>query len=613
MNKTTNTPAGEVDSKLEIENSLKRAIKDLAGLEIEPVVNVQQDLGKGDFSTNAAMIAFARVKGEGESGKKFNSPADLAETIIKKLQQSEVSSEFDKIETAAPGFINFWLSNDEIISQMKTIFEFDKTKKRISKELILEFGDPNPFKEPHIGHLRNLTLGESLARLFEFSGVKVIRANYQGDVGLHVAKALYGLLQNQKSHLRQGSGGQAKISAKGGSASGGKNQKLDGRTLEDKVSLLAEAYAAGTKAYDEDESAKKEIMSINKKIYSAIASAEANRQNDPEIYSLWQKGRDWSLDYFEILYEKLGIKYKSYYFESQTAPLGQVITEKNFPKVFEKNDGAIIFRGEKYGLHTRVFITSERHATYEAKDLALAILKDENYPKASSIIMTANEQVEYFKVLLKALEMVDKRIADKTKHISYGFINLKEGKMSSRTGNVISAFWLLEEVQKRIKKDFKEVPVEVLEHLAVGAVKWSMLRFSRESNISFSIEESIDLAGNSGPYMQYTFARIQSLLGKGKNTDFEANPVKNLDPQLLALGRLICQFEIHAKMAADKFSPNILTDYLFKLAQNFNAYYEKEKIIGTEKELEKLFVTKAVGKVIKKGLYLLGISSPEKI
>ena len=459
------------------------------------------------------------------------------------------------------------------------------------KEIIFEFGDPNPFKEPHIGHLRIFAVGEAVCRMLEADGNYVIRANYQGDVGLHVAKALYGIM-NHESGIKG----------------------LDSGSLEEKAKFLGEAYVMGAKAFEEDAKAKKEIISINNKIYS----------KDSEIMKIWELGRKWSLDYFEELYKKLGIKYDKYYFESDVAEEGREIVEKH-PEVFEKHDGAYIFRGEKYDLHTRVFVTAEGYATYEGKDLALAAEKNKDFPQINkSIIMTANEQIDYFKVLLKALEFVDKKIADKTSHLSFGFVNLKEGppgqrpsgpavKMSSRTGNVVGAFWLLDETKKRLKKGFKTVENNVLEDLCVGAVKWSMLRFSRESNISFSIDESINLAGNSGPYMQYTYARIASLLEKGSKPHFEAKSVKSLDQDLVALGRAICQFEIRVKLAADNFSPNILTEYLFLLAQNFNAYYEKEKIIGSAKERERLVVVNAVGNVLKKGLHLLGIATPEKI
>ncbi len=582
----------------EISNALEKAVRELTGLDIEPEITINNDLSKGDFSTNAAMIAFGKIKnnpfGKLRTRKSnLKSATELAEEIVRLLNTKyNIQNTFRLIEAKPPGFINYWISSEVISRQIvKALKSSEKVDGSIKSKLIFEFGDPNPFKDPHIGHLRNFAIGESLCRLLEENGNEVIRASYQGDVGMHVAKAIWGI-KNQKLRIKN----------------------LDEGTLEEKVRFLAGCYTLGSKAYDEDEKAKKEIISINKKIYSG----------DTEVYSLWQKGRRWSLDHFEELYKKLGIKYDKYYFESQTAPLGKEIVEKH-PDVFEKHDGALIFRGEKQGLHTRVFVTKEGNATYEGKDLALAVLKDQDFPDVNkSIIMTANEQVEYFKVLLAALKLVDPEIADKTKHLSFGFVNLKEAtgpegtlarrvKMSSRTGNVVTANWLLEEIKNRLKNGFKEVSEGVLEELSVGAVKWSMLKFSRESNISFSIEESIQIEGNSGPYMQYAYARTRSILEKSNKNNFKAKTEIVWEGQELALARLICQFENVVFDAGKNLLPNILCNYLFNLAQNFNNFYEKEKVIGSSREEEKLFLVNAVGAVLKKGMYLLGIASPSKI
>jgi len=550
----------------QISEILNAKIKELTNLEIDVQVSVSSDLTKGDLTSNIAL----------RLGGKLGSPMEAGEKIIEKLhEESQLLKNFKKIEVASPGFINFWYSEDAIDAQIDLLMHLDRVKEN-GQKIIFEFGDPNPFKEPHIGHLRNLVLGESIVRLLESQGNKVIRANYQGDVGMHVAKAIYGLL---------------------------KVESLNEGSLGDQVKVLAEAYKYGAKAYEEEEKAKEEIISINNKIYI----------KDSEIMNIWEKGRKISLDYFEELYKKLDIKYEKYYFESEIAEKGKEIVETH-PDVFPLDDGARIFKGEDEGLHNRVFINSHGNPTYEAKDLGLAFLKNENFPDTDkSIIMTANEQIDYFRVLLKALKKTDEKIAEKTTHLSFGFVNLKDGKMSSRTGNVVGANWLIGEVKNRLKDGFKEVSDEVLDDLATGAVKWSMLKFSRESDIAFSIDESVDLTGHSGPYMQYTFARISSLILKSENRDFEANSVKNLEDDLIALIRFVCQFESAVKMANDTFSPNILTEYLFKLAQNFNTFYEKEKIIGTENEKEKLAVCMIVKSVIGQGMHLLGISTPEKI
>ena len=630
----------------EVSSSLKRAVKDLTGEEIELQVDIPQDLSHGDFSTNAAMLAFAKIKNQKSNIK---NSMEMAEEIVRllntkyKIPASPASpnrgerqggpNTFRLIEVKSPGFINFWLSEKQIDVQINSLIQSSSSemqekkkgrqpslapsvtkvmdgKKAPKGKIIFEFGDLNPFKEPHIGHLRNLTLGESIARLLESEGYSVIRANYQGDVGLHVAKCLFGIMKHEAGI-----------------------KKLDSGSLEEKAKFLSEAYVLGAEKFETDEKAKEEIISINNKLYESITSNQVS--NDWDLREIWEKGRKVSLDYFETLYEKLGIKYDKYYFESETAPEGLKIVLENTPKVFERNDGALIYRGEKDGLHTRVFITSNGNPTYESKDLALAVLKNKDYPEIDkSIIMTANEQIDYFKVLLAALKRVDKEIADKTSHLSFGFVNLNrppaqrifsepEGspnrrsgsveKMSSRIGNIVSAFWLLEESAKRLKKEFKTSEKSLLDQISTAAVKWSLLKFSRESNISFSIDESIDLAGNSGPYIQYTYARTQSILAKANLEGFEAKPVKNPEEEELALARQLCQQKIVRNTASNNFSPNILCNYLFQLSQQFNKFYEKEKVIGSPREQVRLRLVMATGQVIKEGLYLLGIESPERI
>lgn len=568
--------------KNQISKELQEAVLSLTGLELEAEISVPTDIKKGDFSSNIAMIVFGQIKDK----KTIKSPLDLAEKISEQLNStSELQESFGKIEAAPPGFINFWLSPQVLQENIEHALSGFENKPK-NREVLFEFGDPNPFKEPHIGHLRNFILGESIARLLEYEGAKVHRLNYQGDVGLHVAKALWGLFELYP--VKQGFE---------------QFNDIEKLPSEERAKILSKAYVVGAKAFEEDEKAQKEIGEINNKLY----------QKDSQLIEVWEKGRKWSLDYFEELYKKLDLNYEKYYFESVTAPLGFGLVREN-GKIFEKDAGAYIFRGEEYGLHTRVFVTKDGYSTYEAKDLALAHLKDKDFANYDlSLIMTANEQVDYFKVLIKALTLVNKKIGEKTRHLSFGFVNLKDGKMSSRLGNVVPAFWLLEEVQKRLEKGFKKVADDVLEDLTTGAVKWAVLKFSRESNIAFSIEESVEIEGNSGPYMQYAYARIHSVLGKSSNKEFEVKSVKSLGEEELALARLICQFENVVFGAAHSFSPNLLTNYLFELAKAFNLFYEKEKIIGSAEEEKRVTLAAATGEVLKKGLELLGINTPKKI
>lgn len=552
-----------MEIKEELVIGLKNSIKDLFDLDLEPEIVLSSDLSKGDFTTN---IALRLNKGN---------PKEVAEKIIEALKQGSLSSKFEKIEVAGPGFINFYLSKDSLLD---ILIHLDIAKNTDLPDLVFEFGDPNPFKIPHIGHLRNFILGESLSRLFEASGRKVIRANYQGDVGMHVAKAIWGMLDlnwHEFEHV----------------------------SLEERGQFLGKAYAQGAQKFENDEVAKKEITDINKKVYLG----------DPEVISIWEKGRTWSLEYFEILYKLIGIKYEKYYFESETAPKGLKIVRNNTPEVFEESDGAVVYRGDEEGLHTRVFINSEGNPTYEAKDLALAVMKAEDFPEADSLVMTANEQIEYFRVMIAALSKIDSSIGEKTRHMSFGFVNLKEGKMSSRSGNVISAFWLIERVEKKLKENFPDVDERTLGQISVGAVKWGMLKFSRESNIAFSIDESISIEGNSGPYMQYAYARTQSILEKSGKTNFEAKSREKFDDKMLALIRFLCQYPYILETSIKTFSPNLLTNYLFELAQNFSSFYESKKIIGATDEEERLFLVERVGYVLENGLNLLGIETPKKI
>lgn len=561
-----------MEIKEAIGSAVLGVLKDLNIDEKEVVFS--SDITHADFSTNISLTTFHKIK------EKYKNPLELAEFIVKQLQNKVPN--IDRIEASAPGFINFFIGKDYLISKLDHINsskdQYGKGESLRGQKTVLEFADPNPFKQFHIGHLRNISLGESLARLLEFQGADLTRANYQGDVGLHVAKALFAINNSQLTI-----------------------HELEKKSLEEKIKFLSETYAQGAKAYEEDENAKKQIQEINLKLY---------QKSDPELNKLWEWGKKISLEHFEEIYKRVGTKYDKYYFESEVAPLGREIVLENVGKgIFEKHEGAIVFRGK----HTRVFVTSEDYATYEAKDLALAKAKYEDLNFDSSIIITANEQEEYFKVVLEAMAKVLPELAEKTKHYAFGFVNLKDGKMSSRKGDVISGEWLLDEAKQRLKKSFAKMDGETLEQVAVGAVKYSMLKFSRKSDISFSFEESINLEGNSGPYVQYSFARTQSVLAKSQLTLNNSQLTKKIEPEEELVLRLLIKFPEIAKDSADNFAPNTLTQYLFELSQAFNNFYQKHKIIGNEKEEFRLELTQAVGQVLKNGFYLLGIESPHKM
>ncbi|OGG90899.1 arginine--tRNA ligase, partial [Candidatus Kaiserbacteria bacterium RIFCSPLOWO2_12_FULL_53_8] len=367
--------------------TLKKAISEALARASVYGVNVSlehpAELKNGDYSSGVA-LQYTKQAGV--------APKMLAEKIVAALGDIKGIA---KIEIAGPGFINFYLASAalaEAVEEARTEDMWGANKNLARKKIMVEYTDPNPFKEFHIGHLMSNAIGESISRLLQFSGAEVRRANYQGDIGPHVAKAIWGVM------------------------------KL-GVDPND-AAQLGKAYATGAQAYENDIAAKAEVDAINTKVYD---------KSDAEINAVYAAGRKASLDHFEELYKMLGTKFDHYFFESETAPRGLKLVEKN-PGVFEKSDGAIVYKGEKKELHTRVFVTSKGLPTYEAKDLGLAELKAETWGFDTSITVTAHEQADYFAVVKAAMEDVLPDIAPKIQHVSHGMMRFAEGKMSSRTG-----------------------------------------------------------------------------------------------------------------------------------------------------------------------------------
>lgn len=541
----------------------------------------------GDFSTNIAIVLAGRLK---------MSPKDLAEKIREKILAKE-NPDIQQIEIAGPGFINFHLSTSFFAKQLAEILanqeNFGQNKFLTGRKVMIEYTDPNPFKEFHIGHLLSNTIGETLARLLEINGAEVKRACYQGDIGMNVAKALWGMFKLENKLP----------------------QEKD--SLTTKIKFLGQAYVLGATEYEQgNQEAKEGIVIINKKLY---------KRSDPKLNEFYDLGRRWSLEHFETIYQKLGTKFDMYFFESEIWSVGQKLVEDGLIKgIFEKSDGAIVFRGEKYQpqLHTRVFINAGGLPTYEAKDLGLAKIKNEKYPFDLSISITGHEQDGYFQVLLEALKYVLPDLAPKIKHLSHGFLRLSSGKMSSRSGNVVTAETLIDKAKKKIltkivdrdlnKKD-KE---EIAEKVAIGAIKYSILKQSVGRDIIFDFNKSLSWEGDSGPYLQYTYTRARSVLTKAGNFVSEFSPNLNQDKNSLGsdkLIRLLYQFPEVVERSYYDFAPQYLTTYLIELAGAFNGFYANNKIIGGDDENYFLTLTLAVSVILKRGLETLGLPVLEKM
>ncbi len=568
-----------------LKKTIKDAVSALGLLEVDFVVEHPAELEHGDYATNVAMVLSKQVE---------ENPRDLAERIAEKFDELK-PKEIIKVEVAGPGFINFSLDRSFFSSSIKNILEkggaFGTSDTEVGKRFMVEYTDPNCFKVFHIGHLMSNSIGESLARLAETRGAIVRRVNYPSDVGLNIAKAIWGI--------------QELIG----------EMPTEDKTLTQKTAFLGKAYVHGNTAYEEDEEAKKEIDELNGKIYD---------QSDENINNIYRWGRKVSLDHFEELYKKLGTSFDHYFFESEVAYDGKTIVEAFLEKgVFEKSDGAVIFPGEKYGLHNRVFITSKGIPTYEAKEIGLNTRKfnlDAEPDPDLSVIVTASEQDDYFKVVLKALEQIEPKIAERTEHISHGMMRFAEGKMSSRKGNVITGESLIEDMEKMVSEKVAErdIPEEekgaIIEAVAIGAIKYSILKQAVGRDIVFDPEKSVSFEGDSGPYVQYTHARTASVLRKaeaeGIGEGFEEVP-----KDISKLEKMLYRYPEVVERAYQENEPHHVVTFLTEIASEFNTYYSEVPIVSKDDTYSpfKVAITKAVKNVLRNGLWVLGVEAPRRM
>ncbi len=563
------------------EEIIKKIVEFLKEKGVEnPKVNLAPSvyLDKGDYSTNVAM-AYAK-----ELGLK---PFDLAEEIKNKISSDEV-----KVEVAQPGFLNFFFDKKYFADNVSKIIEegeeFGKNENLKGQKTIIEYTVCNVLKPMHIGHLMGNVIGESLSRIIEAEGAEVKRNNYQGDSGLHIAKAVWGILK-----------------------SGG---KMEG-TLSEKTKYIGDAYSLGSNSYEDDESAQKEIKELNEKIF---------KKEDENLNDIYKWGRQVSLDHFEELYKKLGTRFDYYFFESEVADSAlKIVREFLVSGVFEESDGAVVFKGEKYDpkLHTRVFISSQGIPMYEAKDIAHALRKYDTYKFDKSIIVTANEQSQYFKVVLRALQEVNPEIAKKTEHVAHGLLKLPTGKMSSRKGNTITGETLINDVEDMVREKIKDSEFSdsekdsIAELVAIGAIKYSILHQAIGGDIVFDFDKSISFEGDSGPYLQYSAVRAHSVLKRAEVSRTVLDIGVPDGWETTNLERLLERFPDVVARAGSEYAPHYIATYLIELAGEFNYFYAHHKIIdeGDVTSPYRLALTQAFHQVILTGLDMLGIKVPEKM
>ncbi len=512
-------------------------------------------------------------------------PAEIAQELSSKIKLESIRTEVKN------AYINFFVEhqkkNEYILREiLKKRDKYGSGTKK-NQNAMIEFFHANTHKAVHIGHVRNICLGESIARILEFSGYDVIRVNYQGDIGPHVAKCLWGIL----------------------------NLKLK-TPKQDKLRWLGEVYAKANEKSKDNAKIEEEIRVMTKQLY----------EGDKKLTALWLRTRKWCLDDFNKLYKEFDFKFKRLYFESEVEKSGKEISrklvEQNIAKI---SDGAIIADLEKYGLGILVFVRSDGVALYGAKEIGLAQLKLGEYKKIDkSLHVVGKEQELYFKQLFKIFELMKSPIAGKSYHIIYELVMLPEGKMSSREGNLVLYYDMIEKLlditRKEVKKRNKDMPrknvEKIAKQIAFGALKFSMVNRENNRVIIFDMKKALDLEGETGAYIQYANTRIASIMKKyGKNVSGNVNLSLLTHENEIQLVNILQKFPNIIEECALHYKTNLLARYLLDLSQAFNSFYHSCPILQAKEDLKlaRLVLIKTVQIVISQGLYLLGIETPERM
>jgi len=459
---------------------------------------------------------------------------------------------------------------------------------------MIEFSQPNTHKEFHVGHGRNVCLGDSLVRLFRYCGYPVVAANYPGDEGTHIAKVLW--------HMRRE---KLPVPATGRSA------------------WLGTVYAAANRKLSEADEATRKVYDGE---VSGILKAIESKQG--EIFELWRESREWSLQGFYEIYDYLDVKFDKYFFESEVSEESQEIVDEYLKKgVFKLDQGAVGIDLQPYKLGFSILRKSDGNTLYATKDLALARRKFQEFNIDRSIYVVANEQNHHFRQVFKTLELMGFEQSKKCFHLSYGMVMLPEGKMSSRDGNSVTFFELIHAVQEGLKEVLKRYEGEWTEDeitataklLCVGAVRYGMISSDPAKTVIFNLQEWLSFDGNSGPYLMYSYARSRSILRKADEAGLRvaAGFEKYLvDVEERDVIRFIHDFNAVVESSCENYKPSTLTHFLFEGCQSFNRFYKNASVLKAEDENVKkarVVLVAAFSAVLKQGLELLGIVPPERM
>ena len=511
-------------------------------------------------------------------------PSKIALELKKKISSSE---DIDSVQAVGP-YINFFLNKEKIAEKIiKEILtkkeKFGSSNLKPGKTMI-EFSQANTHKAFHVGHVRGTSIGESLARILEFSGEKIVRANYQGDIGMHVAKWLWCY---KKYHSKE--------------------------KLKKDESWIASIYVDSVKRLAQNEKLQEEVDAINRKLFEG---------KDKNLIALWKKTRKLSLDSFEIIYKQLNTHFDKYFFEGQFEKKGKEIANKLVKKGIAKiSDGAVIVDLNKYNLGVWVLLRRDGTVLYSAKDLALAEKKFKEFKITKSIYVVGAEQKLYFQQLFKTLELMKFKNAKNCVHIPVTEVRLPWGKMSSRTGDNILYSSFIDEIteysKKEIKKRFPSISKKELERralkISIAAIKYSMLKQNPNKFLIFNKEEALNFEGDSGPYILYSYARASSILKKVNKPRKQFTIDKKLEKPEFELIKKMLQFKDVVIGAYNNMNPSVIANYSYQLSQLFNEFYHSCPVINSDNESFRLALVDSFRQVLKNSLFLLGIETIEQM
>ena len=586
---------------------VQEAVKNLYGVEITPA-QVQFQKTRAEFEGDITLVVFPFVK----AAKK--APVQVAQEVGEALV-GELVEQYNAVQ----GFLNLSIAQSYWLEQLQGIAAADNygqlSRGKEEKPLMMvEYSSPNTNKPLHLGHVRNNLLGYSIAKIQEANGWNVVKTNIVNDRGIHICKSMLAWQKFGNGETPETSG------KKGDHLIGDYYVRFD---VEYKVQIK-ELIAGGM----DEETAKKEAPLIKE----AQAMLVKWEQNDPEVRALWQKMNEWVYAGFDETYAQMGVGFDKIYYESDTYLVGKGEVERGLAKgdFYRREDGSVWADLAQNGLDEKLLLRADGTSVYMTQDIGTAKLRFQDYPINKMVYVVGNEQEYHFKVLSILLDRLGFPFGKELVHFSYGMVELPNGKMKSREGTVVDADDLMAQMiadAKEISKDkvntlpdiTEEEANEIARMVGLGALKYFILKVDPRKNMLFNPEESIDFNGNTGPFIQYTYARIQSVLRKaGEHIDSRlSNPESTtLSEKELALIQRLVDYPAAVRQAGDEFSPAVIANYAYALACDFNSFYHDHSILNeadVEKRALRLLLSQTVAKVIKSAMALLGIEVPNRM